>query len=104
MNDLAAAARLAERVARHAGALLRARPTRVEHKGAIDLVTEVDLASEARIREDLARELRRIKAEPQVREVMRRRMHQGMTVVTTNAPSRPEHRSGKDFVVIDGIY
>jgi myo-inositol-1(or 4)-monophosphatase len=56
VNDLAAAARLAERVARHAGALLRARPTRVEHKGAIDLVTEVDLASEARIREDLARE------------------------------------------------
>jgi hypothetical protein len=55
-------------------------------------------------REDLAHELRRIKAEPQVREVMRRRMHQGMTVVTTNAPSRPEHRSGKDFVVIDGIY
>lgn len=55
-------------------------------------------------REDLARELRRIKAEPQVREAMRRRMHHGMTVVTTNAPSRAEHRSGKDFVVIDGIY
>ena len=55
-------------------------------------------------REDLARELRRIKAEPQVREAMRRRMHQGMTVVTTNAPSRAEQRSGKDFVVIDGIY
>ncbi len=56
MNDLAAAARLAERVARHAGELLRTRPTRVTHKGAIDLVTEIDLASEARIREHLARE------------------------------------------------
>ena len=40
--------------ARAAGALLRQRPTRVSHKGAIDLVTEVDLASEALIRERLA--------------------------------------------------
>ncbi len=56
MNDLAAAARLAERVARSSGELLRARPTRVTHKGAIDLVTEVDLASEARIRELLGKE------------------------------------------------
>jgi hypothetical protein len=55
-------------------------------------------------REDLAKELRRIKAEPEVREAMRRRMHNGMTVVTTKTASRNEHRSGKDFVVIDGIY
>jgi myo-inositol-1(or 4)-monophosphatase len=34
--------------------LLRARPTRVDHKGAVDLVTEVDLASERLIREHLA--------------------------------------------------
>jgi hypothetical protein len=55
-------------------------------------------------REDLARELRRIKAEPEVREAMRKRMHHGMTVVTTKTASKAEHRSGKDFVVIDGIY
>lgn len=41
--------------ARTAGALLRARPARVDHKGAIDLVTEIDLASEACIREVLGR-------------------------------------------------
>lgn len=46
--DAAAAA------ARSAGALLRGRPASVRHKGAIDLVTEIDLASEACIREALA--------------------------------------------------
>ncbi len=56
MNDLASAAELALRVGRHAGELLRARPRDVRHKGAIDLVTEIDLASEARIREVLATE------------------------------------------------
>jgi hypothetical protein len=55
-------------------------------------------------REDLGQQLRRIKAEPRVREAMRSRMHHGMSVVTTETASRPEHRSGKDFVVIDGIY
>jgi hypothetical protein len=55
-------------------------------------------------REDLTRELRRIKAEPKVREAMRRRMHHGMSVVTTQTASKAEHRTGKDFVVIDGIY
>lgn len=50
---------LAVRVAREAGALLRAgadRALRVDHKGAIDLVTEVDLAAEALVREAFARE------------------------------------------------
>jgi myo-inositol-1(or 4)-monophosphatase len=46
--DAAAAA------AREAGQLLRSRPHTVEHKGAIDLVTEVDLASERVIRAALA--------------------------------------------------
>ena len=55
-------------------------------------------------REDLANELRRIKAEPGVREEMRKRMHHGMTIVTTQTASRTEHRTDKDFVVIDGIY
>lgn len=55
-------------------------------------------------REDLTRELRRIRAEPEVREEMRKRMHHGMTVVTTQTASRAEYRTNKDFVVIDGIY
>ena len=55
-------------------------------------------------RQDLARELRRIKADPPVREAMRSRMHHGMTVVTTKSASKAEHRTPKDFVVIDGIY
>ena len=55
-------------------------------------------------RADLTREIRRIKAEPKLREAMRVRMHHGMSVVTTQAASSTEYRSGKDFVVIDGIY
>jgi hypothetical protein len=55
-------------------------------------------------RQDLGQELRRIKAEPKVREAMRTRMHHGMTVVTTKSASKAEHRTAKDFVVIDGIY
>jgi len=46
---------VAVRAARAAGALQHRRPDDVRHKGAIDLVTEVDLASEAAIREVLAR-------------------------------------------------
>jgi myo-inositol-1(or 4)-monophosphatase len=42
-------------VARKAGQILRQRPTTVHHKGAIDLVTEIDLASEACIREEFSR-------------------------------------------------
>jgi myo-inositol-1(or 4)-monophosphatase len=38
-----------------AAALLRSRPAQVHHKGAVDLVTEVDLACEAAIRDVLAR-------------------------------------------------
>jgi L,D-transpeptidase catalytic domain len=55
-------------------------------------------------REDLARELRRIKAEPAVREEMRKRMHHGMTLVTTGAAHSTVNRTSKEFVVIDGIY
>jgi hypothetical protein len=55
-------------------------------------------------REDLNREVRRIQAEPKVREAVRKRMHNGMTVVTTQQASRTEHRTDKNFVVIDGIY
>ena len=55
-------------------------------------------------REDLANELRRIKAEPSVREEMRKRMHHGMTIVTTQTASQAGHRTDNGFVVIDGIY
>jgi len=45
---------LAERAARAAGAIIRERSAqRIEHKGAVDLVTEVDLACEGAIREIL---------------------------------------------------
>ncbi len=53
-SDLSALATMAGAAARHAAELLRQRPVQVQHKGAIDLVTEIDLASEARIRADLA--------------------------------------------------
>jgi hypothetical protein len=55
-------------------------------------------------RDDLARELRRIKAEPKVREEARKRMHHGTILVTTNESSKAAHRSSPGFVVIDGIY
>ena len=53
--DLAALAAAATTAAREAGALLRSRPRDVHHKGIIDLVTEIDLASEACIRGVLER-------------------------------------------------
>jgi hypothetical protein len=53
---------------------------------------------------DLAADLGRIQAEPKMREEVRKRMHHGATVVTTNGSSTPSHRSARDFVVIDGIY
>lgn len=58
MTDLAGLADVATRAARAAGELLRARPLElgVSRKGAVDLVTEVDLASERTIRDILARE------------------------------------------------
>lgn len=54
MNDLRSLLDVAEAAGRAAADLQRARPARVDHKGAIDLVTEIDLACEARIRELLA--------------------------------------------------
>lgn len=53
--DLRHLADVAEAAARAAAELLRARPARVDHKGAVDLVTEVDLASERVIRAHLER-------------------------------------------------
>lgn len=53
-DQLAPLATLANAAARYAGELLRQRPEHVDHKGAADLVTEIDLASEARIRTALS--------------------------------------------------
>lgn len=55
-------------------------------------------------REDLARELRRIKAKPKLREEIRKRMQHGMTLVTTQQSSTASTRTKGDFVVIDGLY
>lgn len=50
-SELSGAARVAERAARAAGAIIQARaPSVVRHKGTVDLVTEVDLAAEEAIR------------------------------------------------------
>lgn len=55
MSDLLHLLDVAVTAARSAGELLRGRPSRVQAKAAADFVTEVDLASEARIREVLGR-------------------------------------------------
>jgi hypothetical protein len=54
-------------------------------------------------RDDMARELQRINAEPAAREEIRKRMHHGMTVVTTDGSHTEAHRTA-DFTIIDGIY
>ena len=54
-------------------------------------------------REDMAGQLRRINAEPAVREEIRKRMHDGMTVVTTDGSHTEAHRVA-DFTIIEGFY
>ncbi len=46
--------------------------------------------------------LRRIKANRQVREEIRRRAQHGMTLVVTDEPAPPATRTANGFVVIDG--
>lgn len=55
MNDLDQLLGCAREAAAGAATILLRRPGRVDHKGPIDLVTEVDFASEAAIRATLAR-------------------------------------------------
>lgn len=55
-------------------------------------------------RAQLADELRRIKAEPNLRHEIRKRMHHGMTLVTTPDGHSTAHHSESGFVVIDGLY
>lgn len=55
LAELRELAQIAEAAARAAGAIIRDRgPEQVHHKGAVDLVTEVDLAAEAAIRAHLS--------------------------------------------------
>jgi len=60
--------------------------------------------SSKRGRNDDAQALRRIKSDRWVREEIRKRMHHGMTLVTTDQPARNRNRTNGDFVVIDSIY
>ena len=45
--------------------------------------------------------LTRIKADAAVRQAIAERMHPGMVLVTTELPSRPDNRTGEDFVLMD---
>lgn len=54
-------------------------------------------------REDMGSELRRISTDPKLREQIRRRMQNGMTVVTTDQPSSASYRA-TDFTIIEGVY
>lgn len=43
----------------------------------------------------------RIRAEPDVVEAMKQRMHIGLVLVTTDLPSTPDSRTGEDFVILN---
>jgi len=51
--------------------------------------------------EDSASTIRRIKADPAVREAIRKRLKFGLTVVTTDEKADARTRSGEGFVVLD---
>lgn len=54
-------------------------------------------------RQDMASQLRRIKADPGVRKHIAQRMHHGMTVVTTDdSHTEAHHKAG--FTIIEGFY
>ncbi|MEY3082746.1 MAG: hypothetical protein RJA94_2731 [Pseudomonadota bacterium] len=54
-------------------------------------------------REDMGHELRRISADPPVREHIRKRMKTGITVVTTDQSHSVAQRAS-DFTVFEGVY
>jgi L,D-transpeptidase catalytic domain len=60
--------------------------------------------SDSKARAAQADALQHIKAEPAVREQIRRRMHNGMTVVVTDEPAQAANVSSRDFVIMDGLY
>jgi hypothetical protein len=55
-------------------------------------------------REDHGVALQRITADAAARAAIGKRLHHGMTLVTTDEPHTAQHRSDKDFVIVDGIY
>ena len=54
-------------------------------------------------RQDTSKDLRRITADPHVREQIRKRMQNGMTVVTTDQSNSASHRAS-DFTIMEGVY
>lgn len=60
--------------------------------------------SDRKTRAAKADTLQHIKAEPVVREQIRRRMHNGMTVVVADEPAQAANVSSRDFVIMDGLY
>lgn len=54
--------------------------------------------------QDLTSELQRIKVEPKLRPELRKRLHHGMTVVTTAEKPTAQHRTSAGFVVVEGLY
>ena len=54
-------------------------------------------------RQDMGHELRRISADPQVREHIRKRMKTGITVVTTDKSHSVAQRAS-NFTIIEGVY
>jgi hypothetical protein len=62
----------------------------------------VDVATSQFVDADLGA-LKRIRAEPGVREEIRKRMHHGMTLVTTDGPSNAEFQTAGNFVVFNNL-
>lgn len=50
----------------------------------------------------MGQEIRRISADPRVREQIRKRMQNGMTVVTTEQSNSASHRAS-DFTIMEGV-
>ncbi len=55
-------------------------------------------------REDTTTELQRFETDPKLRDLIRQRTQQGMTIVTTNERAPASTRSKGKFVVIDSLY
>jgi L,D-transpeptidase catalytic domain len=62
-----------------------------------------DYSTESMVDADISA-LKRIRAQPGIREEIRKRMHHGMTLVTTDGPSSPEFQTAENFVVFNNLY
>jgi L,D-transpeptidase catalytic domain len=61
-----------------------------------------DYSTKRMVEADLSA-LKRIRAQPGIREEIRKRMHYGMTLVTTDGPSSPEYQTASDFVIFNTV-